>query len=101
MFGQYNGVFVAAPTASYQNVTNYPDISSRMQNLKLTAAYKLTPKTDLLLQAMWSYYRDNNWYDTASSIQGAGTTAVSILTPGYSSPNYNVGAVMAGFRCHF
>ena len=101
MFGQYDGVFVAAPTASYQNVTNYPDISSRMQNLKLTAAYKLTPKTDLLLQAMWSYYRDNNWYDTASSIQGAGTTAVSILTPGYSSPNYNVGAVMAGFRCHF
>ena len=101
MFGQYNGVFVANPTASYQNVSNYPDINSRMHNLRLTGAYKLNPQTDLLLQATWSYYKDNNWYDTAASIQGAGTTAVSILTPGYSSPNYNVGAVMAVARFRF
>jgi MtrB/PioB family decaheme-associated outer membrane protein len=101
MFGQYNGVFVSTPTLSYQNVTNYPDINSTMNNVRLTAAYKLTPQTDLLLQATWSYYHDNNWNDTASSIQGAGSTAVSILTPGYSSPNYNVGSVMAGVKFNF
>ena len=101
MFGEYNGVFVANPTASYQNVTNYPDINSRMHNLRLTGAYKLNPQTDLLLRATWSYYRDNSWYDTAASIQGAGTTAVSILTPGYTSPNYNVGTVMAGVKYRF
>lgn len=101
MFGQFNGVFVANPTQSYQNVTNYPDINSRMHNLRLTAAYKMSPRTDLLLRAGWSYYYDNNWYDTASAIQGAGTTAVSILTPGYGSPHYNVGSVMAAMRIRF
>jgi len=101
MFGQYNGVFVSNPTQSYQNVTNYPDISSRMHNLVLTADYKLSPQTDMLFRAMWSYYKDDNWYDTASSIQGAGTTAVSILTPGYGSPYYNVGAVLVGVRMRF
>lgn len=101
MFGQYNGVFVSNPTQSYQNVTNYPDINSRMHNLKLTAAYKVSPSTDLLFRAMWSYYYDNSWYDTASSIQGAGSTSVSILTPGYDAPHYNVGAVMAAVRIRF
>jgi MtrB/PioB family decaheme-associated outer membrane protein len=101
MFGQYNGVFVSVPTQSYQNVTNYPDINSTMNSLRLTTAYKLTPQTDLLFEATWSYYKDNSWYDTASSIQGAGTTTVSILTPGYTSPNYNVGTLMVGVKYHF
>lgn len=98
MFGQYNGVFIANPTASYQNVTNYPDINSVMHNVTLTATYQMTPRMELILQGMYSYYRDNNWNDTANSIQGAGTTAISILTPGYSSPNYSVGMIMTGVR---
>ena len=101
MFGQYNGVFVPMPTLSYQNVTSYPDINSTMNRLRVAAAYKLMPQTELLVEATWSYYRDNNWYDTASSIQGAGSSAVSILTPGYGSPNYNVGTIMVGARFHF
>jgi MtrB/PioB family decaheme-associated outer membrane protein len=101
MFGQYNGVFVAVPTQSYQNVSNYPDINSAMSNLRFISDYKLTPKMDLLFEASWSYYRDNSWYDTAQSIQGAGSAAVSILTPGYSSPNYNVGTLMVGVKYHF
>ena len=43
-------------------------------------------------------YHDNNWYDTANAIQGAGTAAISILTPGYSSPNYSIVTVMTGVR---
>ncbi len=100
-FSEYNGVFVPVPTASYQNVSNYPDIDSRMDMLRLTGVYKLMPQTDLLIEGTWSHYSDNSFYDRASSIQGAGTTAVSILTPGYASPNYNVGTIMVGVRFHF
>jgi hypothetical protein len=98
MFGQYNGVFIGSPTASYQNVTNYPDINSTMHNVTLTATYQLTSNMELVLRGMYSYYHDNNWNDTANSIQGAGTSAISILTPGYSSPNYSVGMIMTGVR---
>jgi MtrB/PioB family decaheme-associated outer membrane protein len=98
MFGQYNGVFIANPTASYQNVTNYPDIDSTMHNVTLTATYQLTPRMELILQGMFAYYHDNNWNDTANAIQGAGTSTISILTPGYSSPNYSVGMIMTGVR---
>ena len=101
MFGQYNGVFVANPTLSYQNVSNYPDINSNMSSLRSVTDYKLTPQADLLFEAAWSYYRDNSWYDTAASVQGAGSNNVSILTPGYGSPNYNVGTIMVGVRFHF
>jgi MtrB/PioB family decaheme-associated outer membrane protein len=101
MFGQYNGVFVANPTLSYQNVSNYPDINSNMSSLRFVTDYKLTPQADLLFEAGWTYYRDNSWYDTAASVQGAGSTAVSILTPGYGSPNYNVGTIMVGVKFHF
>jgi len=101
MFGEFNGVFVPNPTASYQNVTNYPDINSLMNNLKLTAAYELVPGLDLLLQATWTYFHDNNWNDTAGPIQGAGTANVSILTPGYGSPNYSVATLMTGVRFKF
>ncbi len=101
MFGQYNGVFVAAPTLSYQNVSSSPDINSTMNSLRVTAVYRLTAQMELLGQATWSYYRDNNWYDTAASIQGAGSNNVSILTPGYGSPNYNVGSVLVGVKYHF
>ena len=99
MFSQYNGVFVNTATpASYQNVGNYPDINSRMNNFKLTATYELTPSTELAGQVGVTTYYDNNWNDTANAIQGAGTSAISILTPGYSSPNYSVVTVMAGVK---
>jgi hypothetical protein len=98
MFSQYNGVFVPNPTASYQNVNNYPDIDSTMHNVTVTATYQLRPNIELVAQGMFSYYHDNNWNDTANAIQGAGTSAISILTPGYSSPNYSIGMIMTGIR---
>lgn len=101
MFGEFNGVFVSNPTASYQNVTNYPDIDSVMNNLKLTAAYQLTPGMDLLFQGTWTYYRDNNWADSASDIQGAGSNTISVLGPGYGSPKYSVATVMTGMKFRF
>ena len=65
MFGEYNGVFVPVPTPSYQNVSNYPDINSRMDMLRLTAIYKLMPQTDLLLEGTWSYYQRQQLGTTA------------------------------------
>jgi MtrB/PioB family decaheme-associated outer membrane protein len=101
MFSEYNGVFVANPTASYQNVANYPDINSVMQNVKLTATYELTPAMELSAMVAYTSYHDNNWNDSANAIQGAGTTAISYLTPGYGSPNYSVVMLMTGIKFKF
>jgi hypothetical protein len=101
MFGEYNGVFVSNPTLSYQNVSNYPDINSLMNNIRMSATYELWPNLDLILVGTFTSFHNNDWDDTANAIQGAGTTAISILTPGYNSPNYNVAAVMAGVKFRF
>jgi hypothetical protein len=102
MFGEFNGVAVTTATASYQNVTNYPDINSVMNNIKVGATYELMPNMDLLLQVGWTYFHNNDWNDTASSIQGTtGTTAIGILTPGYSSPNYSTATLMTGMKFRF
>ena len=101
MFTEFNGVFVKTPTASYQNVTNYPDINALMNNVTLTAIYALRPNVDLILQGVYSSYHNTDWRDDASTIQGAGTTAISTLDPGYSQPNWSVGMVMAGVKIKF
>lgn len=101
MFGEFNGVFVPVPTASYQNVSNYPDINSVMHDLKVTANYELTQSLDLLFMASWAYFRNNDWNDTAGPIQGAGTTTISYLTPGYPAPNYSIVTLMTGVKFRF
>jgi MtrB/PioB family decaheme-associated outer membrane protein len=101
MFGEFNGVFVPTPTASYQNVANYPDVDSLMHNLKLTVTYELVPNVTLVGQGIYTSFHNNDWYDTANAIQGAGTTSISLLTPGYASPNYSVFALMGGVKVRF
>jgi hypothetical protein len=106
MFGEYNGVFVTTPTAGnfYQNVTNFPNVISLMNNLKLTATYAVAPTMDLLLQGTWSYFHNNDWNNTANAIQGASATTptpISYMTPGYGSPNYSIATVMTGIKYKF
>ncbi len=96
VFGEFNGVFVPNPTQSFQNVTNYPDINSVMQNVTLTATYELAPKVGLVCRLGYASFHNNDWYDTANAIQGAGTSAISILTPGYGAPNYGIGTLLVG-----
>ncbi len=48
MFGQFNGVFVAHPTLSYQNVANYPDFNSLMNMVRLAATYKVEENVTLV-----------------------------------------------------
>jgi hypothetical protein len=101
MFGQFNGVFIAAPTASYQNVTNYPDINSLMNMFKVTAVYNLMPNVDLVGMGAFSSFHNNDWNNTANPIQGAGTTSISYLTPGYTAPKDTVYAAMAAIKLKF
>jgi hypothetical protein len=101
MFGEFNGVFVPNPTASYQNVSNYPDINSLLNSIKLTSTYQLESNVELILQGIYSSFHNNDWDNTANAIQGAGTTAISLLTPGYGTPNYNIVAIMAGVKFRF
>ena len=103
-FTQFNGVFVPNPTASYQNVSNYPDINSMMNMLRLTATYEVAPDMELVLQGVYANFHNNDWNDTnTTGIVGTttGATTIGYLTPGYSSPNYSVGMVMAGVKFKF
>lgn len=103
LFGLYNGVFVNTPKpgAFYQNVADFPQIISKMHDARLTAKYAMRANVDLMFGLGWEYYRDDNFNDTAAAIQGAGSTAVNFLTPGYGSPYYSVGYVMVGGRVKF
>ena len=91
-------------TAAYQSVTNYPNENTVMNALTAKASYKLTDNVELGLGAGWAMFHMNNWQDTSCAVMlatgtcGAGNTtggALGLLTPGYLSPNYNVGTVMA------
>jgi outer membrane protein OmpA-like peptidoglycan-associated protein len=98
VFSEFDGVFVPNPTQSFQNVQNYPDINTTMNDLRVTATYELTPSVDLVGQVAYSYFHNNDWNDTANAIQGGPSPTISFLTPGYYAPNWNVVAVMAGVR---
>ena len=100
-FGEFNGVFVASPTASYQNVANYPDINSVMNNIKLTATYAVAPNIDLVAQGSYTTFHNNDWNDTANAIQGNGTGSISILSAGYAAPNFSIVTAMAGVKVRF
>jgi hypothetical protein len=101
MFGEFDGVFVPVATQSFQNLTNYPDINSLMNNVKVTATYQLMPNIELVAQGMYTSFHNNDWNDTANAIQGAGTPAISFLTPGYTAPNFNIMALLAGVKFRF
>ena len=94
-------MFVPNPTQSFQNVVNYPDINTKMHDLRLTGIYKLTEQIDPMGLFAYSYFHNNDWNNTANPVQGAGSTAISYLTPGYYAPNWNVVAVFGGFKFKF
>lgn len=98
MFTQDHDGFVANPTGPHQNVSDYPDIEPTMHNVTLIVTCQVTSHMELILQAMHSYYHDNNWNGTANAIQGAGTTAIAIRMPGYSSTNDSGGLIVTGVR---
>jgi outer membrane protein OmpA-like peptidoglycan-associated protein len=101
-FTQFNGVFVAklTPGDSFQNVTNYPDTKSLMNNIAVSATYKLTSWIELGVQAFLMQFYNTDARNTANAIQGAGTNAINILTPGYNKPNYTEAGVFGGVTFH-
>jgi hypothetical protein len=103
MFGEFNGVQVAAPTVSYQNVVPYPDIKSRLYDLNLIADYKIARNVEWALMYRFSKFHNNDWNDLAAPVQATtdtGTT-ISILTPGYPPPRYNVSIFGTALRVRF
>ncbi len=112
MFGEFNGVFVPASVlqnpataGTWENVTNYPDNRSVMNALTVKASYQLTPNMTFSVGGTYAMFLEHNWRDNACTpiltnglCAGPTGTAISILTPGYVSPNYNVGAVMASLK---
>jgi hypothetical protein len=122
LFGNYNGVYIAPGSGNplaytYQNVSNYPDENSVMNALTLKVKYDLSANVELGLGVGWSMFHSNNWNDQQPAVEAkctsnatntcasSGTTtttnnanSINILTPGYSSPNWNVGVVMATLK---
>jgi hypothetical protein len=120
------GVAVSQLQNTFQNVTNYPDENSVMNALTVKAKYDLTDNIELGLGVGWSMFRSNNWNDQQPAVEakctnntagtntcnstnygttpGPGQTttnnanSINILNPGYSSPNWNVGTVMASLK---
>ncbi len=94
LFGQYNGVAVPASSVSqsYQNVTSYPDVNSRMDDITVTAVYQLTDTIEGSLMYRYSMFNNNDWQYTAAPVIATTNTgnAISIVNAGYASPNYNV-----------
>jgi hypothetical protein len=103
MFGEYNGVFaISSPQQTYQAVSSYPNEPSVMNQLSAKVKYQLTDNVELGLGAGWAMFHMNNWQDSncavmlSTGVCGAGSAiSATNLTPGYLSPNYNVGMVMA------
>jgi hypothetical protein len=95
IFGEYNGVMVTSVTQSYQNVVPYPDINSTMNEIRLTALYQLSDNVQGSLLYGYSMFHNNDWNDLTPAIQPTTNTgtAISILTPGYPAPKYNVTTV--------
>jgi hypothetical protein len=100
-FNEFDGVFVPNPTQSFQNVVNYPDINSKMHDLRLTATYKLTEQIELVGLLAYSYFHNNDWNNTANPVQGGPSPTIAYLTPGYYAPNWNVVAALGGFKLKF
>ena len=106
-FTEFNGVFVnTVPTAnlqSYQNVSNYPDINSLMNSLRLTATYEATPSIELVGMVAYTSFHNTDWNDSPGPIVGASSTtpSISYLTPGYAAPNWSVVALMGGVKFKF
>lgn len=95
IFGEFNGVFVQNVTATYQNVIPYPDIDSEMHQLRLTADYQITPTIDWGVIYQYSRFHNNDWDFLTAPVQPSTNTgtAISILTPGYRPPEYNVSTI--------
>jgi hypothetical protein len=107
-FTEFNGVFVTTvPTASlqsYQNVSNYPDINSLMNSLRLTATYEATPSIDLVGMVAYTSFHNTDWNDSPGPIVGTSTAApnsIGFLTPGYGAPNWSVVMIMGGVKFRF
>lgn len=95
-FNEFNGVQVAAPpSVDDQNVVSFPNIHSVMHELRLAADYQLTDNVDWSLMYQFSMFHNNDWDDLAAPVQATTNTStkISILTPGYASPNYNVSTI--------
>lgn len=103
MFGEFNGVMVANPTLSYQNVIPYPDIDSRLYDLSLTGDYRIAPNVEWALMYRFSKFHNNDWNYFAAPVQPTrdnGTT-IAILTPGYPPPRYSVSILGTAVRVRF
>jgi hypothetical protein len=59
------------------------------------------PNIEVVGQAIYTSFHNNDWNDSANPIQGAGTSAISYLTPGYTAPNLNVVALLGGVKFRF
>ncbi len=95
LFGEFNGVMVPSVTQSYQNVVSYPDINSVMHQLRLSAVYQVTSRIECSLMYQFSMFHNNDWDDLTAPVQATTNTGktISILTPGYSAPNYSVSTI--------
>ena len=86
----FNGVQVAAPVASYQNVQPFPTIPSSLHSFKVYGEYQLAANMVMGVGAGFDMFKDNDWayYSWAPAVQTSLTGGG--LTTGVGSPSYRV-----------
>lgn len=99
-FGEFNGVEVASVSQSYQNVSPYPNINSLMHQIRVSAAFQIADNVECSFNYQFAMFHNNDWNDFTAPVQATTNTgtAISILTPGYPPPSFNVSAIGVAFK---
>ncbi|MTJ83789.1 MAG: MtrB/PioB family decaheme-associated outer membrane protein [Telmatospirillum sp.] len=99
-YNLFDGISVANPTQSYQNVQNLPSISSSMHSFKLRGEYDLTSNISFMAGYGFDMYKDNDWaYGWNPMILSSGT--ITSLTSGESQSSYRVHSLYTSMRLKF
>ncbi|HIJ61963.1 MAG TPA: MtrB/PioB family outer membrane beta-barrel protein [Rhodospirillaceae bacterium] len=96
----FNGVQVASPTASYQNVAPMPDIPASMHSFKVFGEYALSDAMTLGVGYGFDMFKDNDWaYSWAPVTQTSATSGT--MTTGVAAPSYRVHSLASTLRVKF
>ena len=99
-YALYNGVVVANPTASYQNVQPMPDIPASMHSFKVFSEYELTPNMVWGLGYGYDMFKDNDWAYSWGAVTQTSLTS-GTMTTGVTAPSYRVHSVASTLRVKF
>jgi MtrB/PioB family decaheme-associated outer membrane protein len=97
----FDGIVVANPTASYQNVQPLPHVPSTMHALDLHGEYQLAPNLSLWAGYSYNLFKDNDWaYSRWPAVTQIAPTGI-VTVSGTATPSYRVHGIATGVKVRF